>query len=207
VDAGATWPAIDVGIPGAPAFIRLLAIDPADPSTIYAVYGAIDNRFGVVRSADGGQSWCSVELGFLPKGFPALAVSPTAPSTLYAGYFDPATQSGSLQKSTDGGQSWKAASAGLTYIDVRTLAIDPAHATTVYAGGTGGLYRTADSGASWKNLSSLQIAAVPFAPEPIFTNLLKPGPASFAPSSSTPATPVFFTPAPCGPTDAQPPTE
>jgi photosystem II stability/assembly factor-like uncharacterized protein len=77
-----------------------LAIDPADPSTVYAgVRGG-----GVFKSSDGGGTWTAINDG-LPAGIVvnALAVDRQIPSTLYAG----ANQG--VFKSTNGGEVWEAA--------------------------------------------------------------------------------------------------
>ena len=61
--------------------IRVLAIDPATPTTLYAgTYGG-----GVFKSANGGASWSAVNSGLTSLAVLALAIDPATPTTLYAG--------------------------------------------------------------------------------------------------------------------------
>ena len=57
-----------------------LAIDPTNPSTLYAG----TNR-GVFKSTDMGSTWAEINNGLTSFGVLGLAVDPTNPSTLYAG--------------------------------------------------------------------------------------------------------------------------
>ena len=97
--------------------IRALAIDPANPATLYA--GTTGG--GVFKSTDGGGSWAAVNTGLTSVPSYALAIDPTTPATLYAG----GTEGGGVFKSTDSGGTWAAANAGLTERYVRALAINP----------------------------------------------------------------------------------
>ncbi|HEY0787855.1 MAG TPA: hypothetical protein VGE86_04365, partial [Thermoanaerobaculia bacterium] len=95
-----------------------------------------------------------------------LLVDPSNPATLYA-----AGVSGGIFKSTDEGASWSAVGDALTNIAVNALAMDPADPQVLYAGtgegyfreevrGTwlplrgGGMFTTADGGATWTRLES-----------------------------------------------------
>jgi len=109
--------------------IRVLAIDPATPTTLYAgTYGG-----GVFKSANGGASWSAVNSGLTSLAVLALAIDPATPTTLYAG-----TSGGGVFKSVNGGASWSAVNSGLANLDILALAIDPATPTTLYAGTSGG---------------------------------------------------------------------
>ncbi len=72
--------------------VLALAIDPANPATLYA-----GTNGGVYKSADGGSSWTTVNSG-VPLGTiaQALAIDPSTPATLYAG-----TSDGGVFKSTN----------------------------------------------------------------------------------------------------------
>src|SRR3990172_1064061 len=111
VDAGInSWSPIGPG----GGTVRVLAIDPSAPSTIYAgTYGG-----GVFRSTDGGPTWGPINTGLSNLYVFALAIDPSAPSTLYAG-----TDGEGVFKSTNGGTSWSGT--GLTNQSVLALAIDP----------------------------------------------------------------------------------
>lgn len=62
--------------------IEKIAIDPANPTTLYVAAGS-----GVFRSANGGKNWSELNKG-LGEGFVLdLAIASTDPATVYAGTF------------------------------------------------------------------------------------------------------------------------
>jgi photosystem II stability/assembly factor-like uncharacterized protein len=75
--------------------VRALVIDPKSPKTVYAV-----TSFGVLKSANGGNSWTPVTMGLRDIVY-SLAIDPSSPQTLYAG-----GENARVFKSTDGGSSW-----------------------------------------------------------------------------------------------------
>ena len=133
IDGGMNWTPL-ASTPG-PASVVSVAIDPQNPSIVYAGTANLppDTLF---KSTNGGTNWTPVGDG-LPNGIvSALAVDPQTPSTVYAG-----TQFG-LFKSTNGGaaNSWTPMNNGFTPSStpsILALVIDPQNTSTVYAG-TGG---------------------------------------------------------------------
>jgi photosystem II stability/assembly factor-like uncharacterized protein len=134
-----------------PGFTPLVAVDPQDPSTVYAV-----DYFGggrLFKSTDSGQSWNALSSA-PPIG--TLAIDPQNPSTLYAGPSN--FHAGEwinygwsgVSRSTDGGSSWNAVNSGMP-ANASLLAFDPQNAKTLYAiGGSGALlFKTTDGGGSW----------------------------------------------------------
>src|ERR1017187_4470770 len=144
-DGGANWNSVR------PGFTPLVAVDPQDPSTVYAVdyYGG----GGLFKSTDSGQSWNALSAA-PPIG--TLAIDPQNPSTLYAGPSN--FHAGEwisygwsgVSVSSDGGSSWNVVNSGLP-ANARLLAFDPQSAKTLYAiGGSGALlFKTTDGGGSW----------------------------------------------------------
>jgi photosystem II stability/assembly factor-like uncharacterized protein len=120
--------------------ILALAIDPANPSTVYAG----SDGGGVWKSFDAGASWVWAGLGVGNRQVSAIAIDPSDPETLYAG-----TQTGAW-KSVDGGATWTVANEGLTEPQVVQMVIDPRHPATVYAGTFSGLFKSDDGAATWK---------------------------------------------------------
>jgi hypothetical protein len=155
-DGGLTWAAAGSGL--ANRCVTSLAIDPLNPSTIYA-----GTNEGVFRSTDGGASWRSIRSGmdFLLNVL-ALAIDPVSPSTIYAG----ALLEG-VFKSTNRGDRWNAASSGLPTIPnpfvpsvlhpptIEALAVDPVSPSTLYAGASlpAGLFRSTNGAASWTTIT------------------------------------------------------
>ncbi|MET0619519.1 MAG: IPT/TIG domain-containing protein, partial [Thermoanaerobaculia bacterium] len=128
------------------AQVRILAIDPTDPSTAYAATVAA----GVFKTIDSGASWSWLDIRYdngdrlwNVRGF---ALDPANPQTLYVGSV------GALFKSTDGGASWTE-KPGPSFANV--LVVDPGTPTRVYAGTYYGLYRSEDGGETFEKLYPL----------------------------------------------------
>jgi photosystem II stability/assembly factor-like uncharacterized protein len=120
-----------------------LAIDPADPETLYA------GGLGVLKSLDGGATWRPVGLTSTPVV--TLAVDPEVPATVYAGTY------AGLFKSTDAGLSWQAQHGLLDGAPVQALAIDPQRPQTVFAGTDRGVVWTGNGGHRWRHFTHLPL--------------------------------------------------
>jgi photosystem II stability/assembly factor-like uncharacterized protein len=121
--------------------IQALAIDPAQPATLYA--GTYGN--GVFKSTDSGGTWAAVNAGLTNLSVFVLAVNPLSSATLYAG-----THGGGVFRSTDSGGTWAAVNSGLTDLSVFNFAIDPATPATLYAGtASHGVFKSTNSGGTW----------------------------------------------------------
>ena len=80
--------------------VRALAIDPKNPSTLYAAMGLnVDDGGGLFKSTDGAMSWSPVNSGLPGISIPHdPVIDPQNSNTLYL--------DGGFFKSTDGGSSW-----------------------------------------------------------------------------------------------------
>jgi photosystem II stability/assembly factor-like uncharacterized protein len=87
-----------VGAPFQKQWIRLITLDPSDPSVIYVV--AIGG--GLYKSTDQGASWHEINTGLPTKAVTGLAIDPTNPQLLYVGL----QYSDGLFISRDGGTTW-----------------------------------------------------------------------------------------------------
>jgi photosystem II stability/assembly factor-like uncharacterized protein len=142
----AHWSAIDTGLPTTSFGVRTLAIDPATPSTLYALTGA-----GIIfKSTDAGGSWRRAK-GIFEVYFLAIA---SKNSTLYA------ITSYGVVKSLDGGESWKTASSGLTG-DAFSLAINPIDPSMLYAVTLHGIFKSANGGENWTVIASGSSSSTP----------------------------------------------
>jgi photosystem II stability/assembly factor-like uncharacterized protein len=135
-DGGNNWSRRNV-------FATVLAVDPADSSTVYAAQGA-NTSAKLTRSTDGGETW--EDAGLAGVNINALVIDPNNPSTLYAAtgnlpvaadpyYFTPGVplaSGGGVFKSTDRGATWNVTSLDGTAI--KQLAISPVNPSTLYAG-------------------------------------------------------------------------
>jgi photosystem II stability/assembly factor-like uncharacterized protein len=130
-DGGQTW-AVDTFAPTAD--IGALAIDPSNPSVVYAS-GA---GGGILRSADGGETWRTILSD--TAAVVSIAIDPKDPATLYAA-------DGSLRKSTNGGETWNLIRDGFGSL-VRLVAVDSGGSGTIFAADFE-LHRSEDGGESW----------------------------------------------------------
>jgi photosystem II stability/assembly factor-like uncharacterized protein len=118
-------------------------------------YGATWDELPALRSVPGRERWL-----FPPPPHIAhvksIAFDPRDSRTLYVG-----VEQGALLKSTDAGQSWSefddyVRPGDVFYKDVHRLAICPSDPEMIYMSGGDGLYVSADSGATWDQLTSLR---------------------------------------------------
>jgi photosystem II stability/assembly factor-like uncharacterized protein len=137
VDRGRSWKAIS-SVVGTTSIV----IDPKNSSTLYAGTG-----HGIVKSANGGESWTGANTGLTDSSIVMLAIDPITPSTLYAltsgGIFT------SILKSTDGGGTWNAINTGFPDTGFDSLVIDPMAPSTLYAVSPLSTIKSTDGGGSW----------------------------------------------------------
>ncbi len=147
-DGGSTWTEANSGLAGIDVFS--LAIDPANPATLYAgTFGS-----GVFKTTDGGHSWALASSGLTDAIVLSLAIDPATPSTLYSGATS-AFFAGSVFKSTNGGHDWTVSNSGLPVAIIDVLAIDPSNPAIIYAGTNyAGVFKSTDGGQSWTAASS-----------------------------------------------------
>jgi photosystem II stability/assembly factor-like uncharacterized protein len=144
--------AVELSLRGSGA--QCLAVDPADPSTLYAGL----REGGVRRSDDGGRTW--VDCALPESGVFSLAVS-AADGAVYVG-----TEPSRLFRSDDGGASWRELEALLELPSrptwsfpprpwtshVRWIAPSPHEVDLLLVGiELGGLMRSSDGGESWQD--------------------------------------------------------
>jgi photosystem II stability/assembly factor-like uncharacterized protein len=163
-DGGATWKKASAGLTSSVVFN--LIPDPASPSILYAT-----TESGIQKSTDGGVSWNLILAGgnFMgnlvdegngkgsqSSGSCSMVVAPSAPSTLYAWNGD------GVSRSDDGGATWdhRAAQGLLTAADSLPTGftglltrVDVNDPYVVFALADRGLYRSADGGDTWAEVS------------------------------------------------------
>ena len=152
IDGGASWrpvgplPLLADGAVPRPADVMSLAVDLAEPSTVYAG----TNFGGVLKSVDGGGSWKLANRGLTPTPFfrarvynpvVTLLVDVRAPKTIYA-----AVAGTGVFISRDGAARWRLFAPGLPEPRVESLAVA---GTTLYAATSGGAFKS--SGSGWRD--------------------------------------------------------
>jgi uncharacterized protein (TIGR03437 family) len=124
--------------------VSSLAIDPKNPSVIYA--GTFEG--GVLRSANGGATWSPASTA---SGDGAVAIDPITTSTLYAASY------GGVAKSVDAGQTWqyKGINVGPNGVsEVYSVVIDPVNTATIYAGTYDGAFVSFNGGNTWTAINT-----------------------------------------------------
>jgi photosystem II stability/assembly factor-like uncharacterized protein len=119
---------VNDGIAGEHRDVYAVAVDPVDPSTVFAATAS----GGAYRTRDGGGTWERVLPS--PETAYAIAVEPRPDRMVYAGTAEGAYQSGSRGEP----ESWEPFSAGLEGLAVRSLALGPEEA--VYLGTSDGVW-------------------------------------------------------------------
>ncbi|MEE9461741.1 MAG: hypothetical protein V3V53_07905 [Bacteroidales bacterium] len=154
--------------------ISKIIVHPDNSDIIWvAAQGPLWNKRGergLYKSTDGGKNWKKTLGDSEWAGVTDIVIDPRNPDWLYAATWQrhrnvaaymgggPGT---ALYKSTDGGESWIKLSEGLPESNMGKigLAISPQQPDIVYAAieedrRTGGIYRSADRGATWKKMSN-----------------------------------------------------
>ena len=138
--------------------VNNIRIDPTNPNILYACTPASQ----LFKSSDAGVTWASISNGIPAIGVTDLAIDPTNTNILYAltGDGDQAIYhpySAGLYKSTNGGASWNPT--GLTYVQgnyvgLTCIIIHPTSPNTILVGGTNGIRRSTDGGATFTQTST-----------------------------------------------------
>ena len=146
IDSGDTW-----SLRGSVVGVSFVAVDPRNSSTVYAA-----THRGVLKSADGGETWAGANSGLANNYVSNIAIDPATPATLYA------VASSGVFKSTDAARTWNKLDAfsipNAYYYFSGRVTIDPVTPSTiyvdVYTGGANGLVilKSADGGQSWNKL-------------------------------------------------------
>src|SRR5215469_4421089 len=143
-DSGGTWerisPADDEGLRN----IESVAIDPKDPSVIYAGTWHL-----AWKTSDRGISWHKIDKGMIDDSDVfSIIVDASNSSIVFA-----SACSGIYKSESAGDLFHKVQGIPFSARRTRILKQDPASPNVVYAGTTEGLWRTRDSGKTWKQLT------------------------------------------------------
>lgn len=164
-DSGASWHEMRVTDGANHQYwqVHSLAVDAANPNTVYAYMERADAGWGVYKSTDGGQSWKASRKnlggGWQPQ---QLAAHPTAPGVVYLAVCSDNREG--VNKSEDGGDTWEVI--GLRGRDVQAITLAPDNPNVLYAASDGMVYQSKDGGTSWAELSVLDANIHSITPNP-----------------------------------------
>ena len=152
IDRGQSWGATPSEL--IEKAVMSVAVSPSGSSIYAGTWHA-----GMFRSSNGGLSWQEVNSGFGTASISVLAIDPNNPRNVIAGGLD------GIFRTEDGGASWSFSGEGLEDTgQIASLAFD-ADSTTVYASvqflcptgfpciAGGAVFRSVDSGRTWKRAS------------------------------------------------------
>ena len=135
--------------------VRALVVDPHDPDRFY--FGTLDGQ--VYTSADGGKRWQLLHNFGKPRMFvDHIVVDSRNPKVLYVGGHRH-DHPGGFFKSTDGGLTWRE-SAQLKDQAVHSIAQSESNPDTFIAGTYTTIFRSDDSGETWKQLPTSQFSGL-----------------------------------------------
>ncbi|MBL6607635.1 MAG: glycosyl hydrolase [Flavobacteriaceae bacterium] len=171
-DAGKTW--AFAGLPKSRHIPRII-VDPNDHDIVYAavlgdLYKPTTER-GVYKSSDGGKQWKKVLFANENAGATDLVIDPNNPRVLYASTWNVRRTPYSLSSGGPGSALWKSTDYGETWTEISThkgfpegtlgiigVTVSPSNSERLWAmvehKEHGGVYRSEDSGETWKLMNS-----------------------------------------------------
>ena len=137
-----------------PGRITALVRNPGDPNSVWV--GAADG--GVWKTTDAGTTWTALTDFAQTLSIGSLAMNPSNPNEVWAGtgegnFAIDNYPGGFLYHTTDGGATWTTLTHAMG--DLRGLAVRPDLPSTLFAAAGNGIFRSADSGASWNPVSGI----------------------------------------------------
>jgi photosystem II stability/assembly factor-like uncharacterized protein len=152
-DAGATWNEVGTGLPQGDIGRIALEVSPQYPGVVYATVAAQDDKSGIFRSDDHGESWTKVNDYHPndPQYYGELFADPHRPGRVCA--VD--TQ---LHCTTDNGVTWEPFRLQGVHVDHHEIVFDPVDPNYMLLGNDGGLYESFDAGQTWRHFSNLPVA-------------------------------------------------
>jgi photosystem II stability/assembly factor-like uncharacterized protein len=125
-----------------------LAVDFQNPQVLYAA----TSNHGLLKTADGGQSWQTIQGGLPQVGANTVTISPADANLILAGF-----ERKALYLSLDGGQTWSPSARGMNpEAQITSIVFDPTSSDKViYASDLfGGVYRSSDGGGTWSGINN-----------------------------------------------------
>jgi photosystem II stability/assembly factor-like uncharacterized protein len=213
-DYGRTWTPIFDSQPT--QSIGAIAVAPSDPNIIYVASGEGLQRpdlsvgDGIYKSTDAGKSWTHLGLRG-GQQIPALAIDPRDPNRVFAAVlghpYGPNEERG-IFRSTDGGVNWEKVlyknadtggsdiemdpkNPGVLYAALWEARQGPWEYGNGYSGTDGGLFKSTDGGATWRQLTNglpkdlvqIYVAIAPSEPSRLYATVATTKPSAYESSA------------------------
>jgi photosystem II stability/assembly factor-like uncharacterized protein len=125
---------------------------PSNPNIVYAIVFAEDDKSGLYRSVDFGESWekRSDRMSNDAQYYNEITVDPQDPDRVYS--VDTFSW-----VSDDGGENWQRLGFDRRHVDDHAFWIDPETTEHIYVGGDGGIYESWDRGETWRHIRNLPL--------------------------------------------------
>jgi len=150
-DAGKTWTKSQSGFPEVDLGRIGLSVSPANPSVVYAIAEAADNKGGFFRSRDGGASWEKMNDHQAGSNYyNEIFADPKNVDRVYA--IEPI-----LQVTDDGGKTFHRVGEHNKHVDNHSVWIDPDETAHLVIGCDGGVYESFDGGKTYRFVANLPI--------------------------------------------------
>jgi len=151
-DAGANWRKLTKGLPEVDLGRIGLDISPVNPDVVYAIVEAAQDKGGVFRSMNRGETW-EKRSGYMassPQYYNEIVCDPKDVDRAY--FLDTL-----LHATDDGGKTVRPLPREDRHVDDHALWIDPADTNYLLVGCDGGVYESFDRGDHWRFMPNLPV--------------------------------------------------
>jgi photosystem II stability/assembly factor-like uncharacterized protein len=161
-DGGASWRLLDTPLRG--SMVWSLAIDPADPSVMFAGTGT-PSKPAIYRTTDGGRTWEQLAVDIAAEcpnvGIPratGIAIDPTDPRHVWVGL-----EVDGARHSPDGGETWRTVNGQIPNPDVHNVLVVAGPPKAVFVVVNDDVWRSLDDGITWQPARAREVFPWPYA--------------------------------------------